>query len=178
VISFDNEKSLEDFICNSFHKTGKFICDQYDYDYLFRQVTLGSYGISDLIFVRIEYDEEDDIEEIFVNVVELKNEKIKTKDIAQVARYRFALDKCLNMCIKEQCFNVKSSLVVKDGVCENEDACYLINQIKNLKVYEFSLCDETGNLLFDHCENFYNVGAVHHEIGMKVINLIKDKMNE
>ncbi len=55
MIKFDSEKSLEEFIFDSFNEDGVCLIDGEEYDDCIRQLNTFDYGVPDLVFTR-SYD--------------------------------------------------------------------------------------------------------------------------
>ena len=168
MILFDSEKSLENFIVECFEIDKKCIIDELDYDGCLRQFSFGDYGIPDIIF----YQKEDCNGEecITIHIVELKNEQIKTKDIAQISRYKTYAQRMYEE--SDMCINIKCSLIVPEGVSSNSDACYLINACEDsIDVYEFSLNPREG-IKFEMVYGYHKSNASKENFD-KLISTIK-----
>lgn len=87
----NNERDLEDYICNNIEDFIKFLKSIYGEDekieFVGRQIVIGDSRI-DLLFQIIDLSEDQyiDIAKTFI-VVELKFRNAETKDVAQLARY-------------------------------------------------------------------------------------------
>ena len=168
MISFDSEKSLEKFIVECFAVDKKCIINDEAYDACLSQFSLGDYGIPDLIFHSKLCNNGEDF--ITIHIVELKNEQIKAKDIAQISRYKTYIqrmyeDSDLNI-------DLKCSLIVPKGVSSNSDACYLVNACEDsIDVYEFSL-DPRNGIEFQMVYGFHKSDASPEQFE-KLIKTIK-----
>tara|TARA_B100000678_G_C18228596_1_gene509843 strand:+ start:5133 stop:5762 length:630 start_codon:yes stop_codon:yes gene_type:complete len=153
MISFDSEKSLEDFIFSYHQKTGLFVFDKEKYDICLRQVNLGGYGIADLVFVDLEWSNGPDSPIFHFNIVELKNDKARLKDFSQVCRYRTGIQNMMSTSYGPMEFFIYSTLLVKKGLIEDVDASFLSANIENFFAYEFDIDNENLSVsfsLFDH----------------------------
>lgn len=167
MILFDSEKSLEDFIVKCFGEEKKCIIDDSTYDNCLSQFSFGDYGIPDLIFYSKVISENDSF--MTIHIVELKNEQIKLKDIAQISRYKTYIEKMQER--TDISIDLKCSLVVPEGISSNSDACYITNACEDsIDVYEFSLNPKTG-INFNLVYGFYNSGASSDQFD-KLISLI------
>lgn len=173
MISFDNEKSMEDFIFGYYEDTGLFIADGEEYDICLKQYRLDEYGVSDLIFIKYSMCEEGELKEVIFNVVELKNEKIKIQDIGQVSRYRSAIETSFEKLGGYRPISVYQSLIVKPGVSEHSDVCYISNCIPELKIYEFTL-DYRSGLKFELCGDFERTNANHELLADSLVGKIME----
>lgn len=168
MIRFESEKSLENFIVDQFKVDKKCIINDESYDSCISQFSFGDYGIPDLIFHSKEDVNGDDF--ITIHIVELKNEQIKPKDIAQISRYKTYIEKMM----EDSDLNVelKCSLVVPEGVSSNSDACYLINACEDsIDVYEFRL-NPTKGIEFTMMYGFHKTKSSSEQFE-KLINTIK-----
>jgi len=152
MIKFNSEHDFEMFIYSNWESDSIDIITGDHYDQCERQFNIGSYGIPDLVFFGSDVEEDENgFNEIkTVHVVELKNESIKIKDIAQIARYRTYFKRAfrgLNV-------NVKFSLVVPEGVKSNDDACWISNALSDISIYEFYL-DPNSGISFDDKSGWY-----------------------
>jgi predicted ATPase len=68
---------------------------------LYRQVSLGNYGRLDLVDVAIKD------KALYVNIIELKAEKIGSETIAQVLRYKYAIKNWLKVHYKDTFQSIK-----------------------------------------------------------------------
>ena len=152
MIRFDSEKSFEQFLFDQFNEKKEFIVRDEYYDECYRQFSVGSYGICDLVFVRKSYiNEKRDEFQIEIHVSELKNEPIKMADIAQLCRYKTFFDRATR---DMKNVSVTYSLVVPYGVKNNDDCCFLINGLdESIEVWDFYLRPESG-VEFDPCVSF------------------------
>lgn len=143
MIKFESESHFEQFIESEFNKTGVCIVDDCHYDKLIRQFDTKGYGIPDMVFFSDDLeviDENEEYRHMSVHVVELKNEKIKVKDVTQILRYKTYFDRAF----KGLDVSVSYSLVVKPGIVDNDDACWLINNINEVDFCEFTLNPSSG----------------------------------
>lgn len=140
MIKFESEKHLELFIYGHFDKSGECLIDDSHYDACISQFDTCGYGIPDLVFFN-DYGENRpfDVPRYQVHVVELKNEQIKVKDLSQISRYKT----CFDLMFDEDA-EVSCSLVVPQGVRMNDDACWLINSLNDISVFEFELSPHEG----------------------------------
>ncbi len=172
MIKFESEKHLEMFIADCFDSDNVCLIDNEEYDECVSQFDTKSYGMPDLVF-HSTYSELDDDENEFeirkVHVVELKNEQIKLSHIAQIARYKTYFERALNG------FNVemKFSLVVPDGVVNNDDCCWLINSLDEIDVYEFKLNPKAG-IEFNKSKGWYKNG-VKYNSAIEMLDLNEDE---
>lgn len=140
MIKFDSEKHLELFIYNHFNKTGECLVDDSEYEHCISQFDTCGYGITDLVFFNDYGDDRPiDIPKYQIHVVELKNEQIKVKDLAQISRYKTCFESLF-----DDDAEISYSLVVPEGVTMNDDACWLINSLEGISVFEFALNPHKG----------------------------------
>lgn len=176
MISFDSEKSLEDFIYNHWRETGRFIADGKEYQVCLRQVNLGGYGIADLIFVSLDLSDIENTLFVF-HVVELKNEKIKLKDFGQISRYLTGVNKATASSHNYKRFRSYGSLVVKDGIINDNDAAYIPNILGTVHVYEFKIDPVSCSIVFEEFTGAYrpkeDVDEVLENLTYDALNLIE-----
>lgn len=146
MIKFNSEHDLEMMLYNHHEETQMCLVSDQEYDHCFRQVDAGGYGICDLIYIT-KWHGQDCPDTISIHVVELKNEGIKLKDIAQICRYRTFFEKVIELKFSEldMVINIEYSLVVPSGILKNQDACYMVNTLIDvIDIVEFDLDPITG----------------------------------
>ena len=139
-VKFNSEKDLEDYICEYMEKHGQCPVTGENVELWWRQVNFGGYGIADII--KAYFDPNGDI---YLTVLELKNEKITSKCLAQTLRYR--------TCVKEfigERFNKHEekihvySEILGTRLSMQDDTCYLVNDLESLSVYSFEIDVDNG----------------------------------
>lgn len=90
-----SEKELEDVIFfQRFQNVKDNGLDIFEHDKVFRQLSLGSYGIPDLL--GFNFNEEDGIlKEVFITIYELKRDLVSFEALCQVQKYKYALTEIL-----------------------------------------------------------------------------------
>ncbi len=147
MISFDSEKSLEDFICSSLDDGYNHITECNIERYT-RQPNFSSYGKGDILVIS-----QPDYNCFSVELYELKNETLKAAHVMQIARYRkFFMESDPNFDEEDYVF----SIVCKKSDVYQGDLIFLVNQIDWLTVYEFSLDPESG-ISFDEIGSYTTV---------------------
>ena len=140
TVKFNSEKDLEDYICEHIDNHGVCPVTGENVELWWRQVNFGGYGIADII--KVQFDPEGDI---YVTVLELKNEKITSKCIAQTLRYRT----CLKEFVSEKFNNHDEKIhiyseILGTRLSMQDDTCYLVNNLENLSVYSFEIDVDNG----------------------------------
>lgn len=146
MISFDNEKCMEDF----FIENPGYIsaaADRYHgheednpWD-IRRQVKLGAYGICDIIAVRSRTTKHEDLrgDSVFceVHVIELKNTALKHDHISQIARYGQFFKE---MYSQSRCsVEFSASLIGLKTFPDSTDMVFLAQSIDWLNCYELTI---------------------------------------
>ena len=106
-----------------------------------RQVRIGEYGIVDIIAL-VECMESGSK---WIEVVELKNTKIKSEHLAQLARYKSFF--------RSADHEVKFTLIGLKTFPNGNDECFLMQASKWASVYEIEIDFENG-VSFEHVENW------------------------
>ncbi len=152
-VIFDSEKELEDFIFEYIREnqccpvTGDCV------DLLLRQTNLGSYGISDLI--KISFDAEN---EICVTVTELKKEEITIDSVVQVVRYSEGIKAFISKCFPSKMDRISVfAELIAPSIASNSDVGFLINSIDHLNVYTVHCDILTGFSSEDRSLGWYKV---------------------
>jgi len=83
MIRFNSERDLEDLIWNN-ETIESTVCD-IPYQHRFRQLSLGDYGIADLVYIDSSRCN------LWIEIVELKNTPAKIEDFMQLCRYMTGL---------------------------------------------------------------------------------------
>lgn len=158
MIKFESEHDLEMMLYNHHSETKMCLVSEQEYSDCYRQFNTNGYGICDLIYV--DKQESTDMPCIIsIHVVELKNQGIKLADFAQLARYKTFFDRAISE-MEEEClavFDIKYSLVVPEGIINNNDACYLTNCLDDVfNVVEFKFNPLKG-IVFNECSGFIKI---------------------
>ncbi len=141
MIHFDSEKDMEDM----FMKYDEHLCGLLGLGECvsFRQVTLGDYGISDILLIDKDFPVRNKKKTVFVNLVELKNDKLSHSHISQCARYG-EFFKELNERQEEYHFQFRASLICLKTFPINNDLVFLAQSIEWLDFYELSIVPDEG----------------------------------
>lgn len=156
MIKFESEKCLEEFIANCFSDDSICIINDESYQNLSQQFDTGCYGIPDLVFYSEDsefIDAETEVIHKRIHVVELKNEQIKMSHISQICRYKRYFERAFDIDDVEMQF----SLVVPEGVKNNDDVIWVIDQLNDISVYEFHLNPKEG-IKFVESSGWYRKG--------------------
>lgn len=175
MIKFESEKDFENFILECFEDDGLCIITDETYDDCISQFDTRSYGIPDLVFYSNDKEigqnnEEYDVKRI--QVVELKTEQIKLSHIAQIARYKTYFERAYDGFDLEMQF----SLVVPEGVINNDDCCWLINSLSDISVYEYKL-DPRRGIVFNESKGWRKKGA-DNQIALDIFGLEESKRKD
>lgn len=151
MISFDSEKHLEDFICGHLDGGVNIINDDKVATYR-RQFNTKAYGIIDIVTFT-PFKNQNNQNCFNVSVLELKNERVKAQDIAQIARYKTFFERMSERSEFEYYFDY--ILLCKGGAIPSTDCCYLINECDWLDYYEFNL-DFNNGIIFEHQSGYFS----------------------
>jgi hypothetical protein len=144
-ISWDSEKELEDYMYGYFNKYLTSPIDDLGIDAVFRQFNVDPYGVIDLITFSINYPE------VCINIYEIKKDKITTSSIAQVTRYKKAIEhlfayKAKLLGNKYKDFKEFDELpvfincfVVAPEICLSDDTVFLYNELDNITLITVNL---------------------------------------
>lgn len=130
LIKFDNEAELEKFIIeNKSHFTEALDLGEGEF---YTQIKLGGYGRLDIIHVNNSCPEV-----VYISIIELKNEKLKSQDMAQLCRYI----KCLEKAGESSgfIFEVSGILLGPKTFPDSTDNCFIFNRVEGVSCVEFSL---------------------------------------
>ena len=95
TLPFPSEKAIEDYVFDCIKIMNRCPIDNGQYEFVFRQVNLGPYGIADIIKVQIPLNKTYVPDGLYITVLELKNETLKPSDVAQLSRYMAGMTKIL-----------------------------------------------------------------------------------
>jgi hypothetical protein len=135
MISFDSEKDMEDAMFENIQEMEciPWVAYPMEFCHAERQVRLGAYGIADIV-VKSKHPHTG---KIFIDVIELKNTKLKLEHVAQVARYKSFFSEANNVAVNFHLVGLKT--LPSDG---NE--CFIFQEIEWLSVYEISFDFNSG----------------------------------
>lgn len=172
-IILDSERELEEYIVELIERTGMCPLDVETYQYVFSQVSLGAYGIADIIKVRFDKDY------ISVVIMELKKDVVDVNTVLQVLKYykgliRFIKARYKKLHIKNY-EKISVSLQLAAPSISNDPLFkVLCSEIKaDLRVYkvDFSLFDSVNGQSQDFNYAF-------DENDFKQLNVIATHLNE
>ena len=142
MATIESEKELEDFIINattfSVDETNP-LTDE-SIEYCFQQVEIGSYGIADIIFVDIYWDEEKP--EFLIRIVELKKDLINLAAIAQIGQYKAGLEHYFKKGFRQIKMRIEG-ILVGSGYSDDK-SCFLVDSINWLSCYHYNLSLSDG----------------------------------
>ena len=143
MIHFDSEADMELEICNHVRDFEVFPWVQSPHRVvkIDRQVRVGEYGIVDIVAL---------VEDMksggkWIEVVELKNAKLKSEHLAQLARYKSFF--------MQADHDVRFTLIGLKTFPNSNDDCFLIQESKWASVYEITISFE-GGVSFDLVGNW------------------------
>ena len=93
-----------------------------------RQVDLGGYGIADIIISYLDLDD-DDNEVVKIEIIELKNTKLKAEHVSQLARYRAYFELA-------GVEHISCTLIGLSTLPDGSDLCYLLQGSEWMSAYE------------------------------------------
>ena len=146
MISFDSEKDLESFICDSLEESHNPISDE-TICFFTRQMEIKGYGIADIITItRDVHPETQNTIGMEINIIELKNANFKKEDVGQIARYKRGIERAISTdeSLDDMCVSVRCTLVFKKTFPDQSNGCYLIHASEWLEAYEFSMSPRDG----------------------------------
>lgn len=157
MAELDNEKELENYLFSLVVEDD----EEHPLDVrgkVFQQVELKGYGVMDLVY--LSYCGESRIATIKITVVELKKGKIDLVAIAQISRYKQAINRFIesNQIETNKIIPIHvevEGVLIGSGIASG-DACFLADSIDWLRVYSYDLTLKNG--LTFKCEyGWYNV---------------------
>lgn len=140
MITFDSEKDMEDMFVNDFEHFSEYFYAES----AFRQVRLGAYGTCDVLYVSMDVEPtpEKEIKAISINLIELKNTKLKETHISQCARYKRFFDGLISKSNID--ISVEYFLIGLKTLPDSSDFCFLAQSIDWLQVYEIEINPSVG----------------------------------
>lgn len=142
MISFDSEKHLEDAIFDAM-KSGVCPITDRDSDGVFRQLSIGGGGVIDIMALR-DVSYVGDIHHATVTIYELKNRRFSKSDLAQIARYKHAVEDWSERSEKYELY-VECVLVIPKSFDESSsDGVFLVQACEWLECYEFVIDLKSG----------------------------------
>ena len=143
MIHFDSEAEMELEICNHVKDFEVFPWNASPHRVvkIDRQVRIGEYGIADIVAI-VECMETG---LMWIEVVELKNAKLKSEHLAQLARYKSFF--------RSTDHDVRFTLIGLITFPNSNDDCFLMQESEWASVYEITINLEEG-VLFDLVGNW------------------------
>jgi hypothetical protein len=173
MISFDSEKALEDALYEKLKGGYNPISDTH-HDHVIRQFNIAGHGIVDLITVQVMNDPiVNGPTHLSIDLIELKNTKIKSEHIGQIARYRSAFRRAIDDGYFEF-FEVEVSciLVGLKTFPDETDLVYQIQESEWLSVNEMSISFDEG-IKFHEVSNWRSAREDHGKL-VESIELLID----
>ena len=108
---------------------------------LFRQLRIGKYGVADLVHAYFEYDQIDANNyirpKLYVNVIELKKDKIGISAFLQAVSYLRGIQRYLNR--KHHMFDIELEItLIGKSIDESGSFSYLPALLNNVSFYTYS----------------------------------------
>ena len=169
TIPFPSESAIEDFIYKKIVTERFCPVSSMDIDYILRQPRLGAYGIADLIKIVLTRNPYETTLDIVV--MELKNEPLKPRDLAQLTRYMSGVKHM----VSSYCSRMNIGLAISGelvGTGFEEDFVYILEHLTDdIDCYTLNITIEEGldvNLLesgwYKTASNRRDVSKVVREI--------------
>lgn len=119
------------------------------YKHNLRQVSLGNYGIADLISFSFYFDNNNELDAIRFKIIELKRNEINTETFLQALRYfkgfSFFLESIYHHC------NIYGSIsLIGSSVSKKKSFIYMPDFFENLEFLTYSLSLNKGLQFYDH----------------------------
>ena len=140
-IDFPSERFIEDYVMECLVNDGECPLTGDRSDMAYSQVRLGVYGVADI--VKIETDNE----VMKVTILELKNQPLKLKDLAQLGRYMKGVEQVVERytrriknCIEIEVFGE----LVGPTTADSHELDYISGVLKNISIYSIELTMENG----------------------------------
>jgi hypothetical protein len=118
----------------------------------YRQLNLGSYGISDIVGVHLG-SRQRGWRSAYVHVIELKKEKVDFETLNQAVGYARAIQKYLKSKVRDISVDARISLIGKT-IDLSSSFCYLPDIFENIDLYTYELDFYTG-IKFKQHEGYY-----------------------
>jgi len=141
MIMFDSEKSLEDMVFENTDYFGE-ILEVYAPEHpenvagVLRQPKLGAYGTADIVYF-CWGPSIDKKKKLYIDLLELKNQKLSHQHVSQCARYRSFFRSLNNLATVECLF--RAHLIGLKTFPTDNDLVYLCQSINWLSVYEIDI---------------------------------------
>ena len=141
-IPFPSEKFIEDYIYNKAVMERECPLLNEDVQHAYSQLSIKNYGIADIVYVNtIPYPDSFYFE---IKVIELKNEPISARHIAQLCRYLKGLDNLLKKYSKKLHFSYEIYGVVAGTGLENDVAFLSAYLDSNISLFKIDASLEEG----------------------------------
>ena len=142
TIPFPSESAIEDFIYKKILTEQCCPISEDAVAYILKQPRLGAYGIADLIKIDFEHNPFEKSLELVV--VELKNEPLKPRDLAQLTRYMSGV----NHMMASYCSRLNIDLTIRGelvGIGYDGDFVYMLEHISDyIDCYTLNITIENG----------------------------------
>lgn len=139
------EHELRDYFLENPEALAKLLGEYWQPPYLFeREVTVGSYGRIDLLWLDIEPAEysHNNKPTLYIKIFELKEGSIDHNAVGQICRYKRAIERARESVELSYNLNISGYLIGKNY--SNGDVCYVADNIEWLSVYFYDLNFSNG----------------------------------
>lgn len=138
-IPFPSEKFIEDYVFESINENAQCPVSGQDVDYVLRQHEITGYGVSDLIKICVRDSN------IYITVLELKNEPLKEAHLSQLARYMRGIQRQLHRYQKiGYQIHIDGELAGPVRSDKDSDFVFLIGRLTDISVYKIKLSMAQG----------------------------------
>lgn len=178
-INFPSEKFIEDYVFDCIERGACSITDE-QYDIVMRQVSLGVYGIADIVAANVDFSHKSN--QIFIEIVvyELKNEPLKSRDYGQLSRYmsciKYWLDRYSDKLKYETYLSVRGVLA---GLKSREDDFVLLNKYicQSIDTFYLSLDMRDGFNSSEVGREWYRAGRSLNDV-KSIFSVIKEAIRD
>ena len=183
----ESEKELEDYLYDNYKK-GEIECvlNLFGGGQLFRQVSLGNYGVMDLVLVDFDLDfSETAFPKTYITIIELKKGFIDYNALTQISRYRIGI-----ISLIAEKWKVNSSnkfkfeirgVIIGGQINSTSDLVYLFDNIEWLDTYTYKLnldngltLNSTGSGWYEDGERFSSAETHTPELFSKFLQLYRE----
>lgn len=150
------EKEIEDLIWEGIRRDPDLMNEKglpvhKDFTYA-RQVSLGSYGIADIVGYLI-CPKSYGTRNVYVRVIEIKKDEVNQETLTQAARYATAIKRLLQESLNECVIHIGISLIGR-WIEDKTEFCFYSNVFDNLSFYTYQL-DFKHGITFQRMRDYY-----------------------
>jgi hypothetical protein len=151
------EKNLEDILCETDPRELKDRgLDCFDFDYAYRQVYLGKYGIADIVTIKFYGSV------VRITIYELKKELVTSESLLQVLRYKKGIDRFMNQYNLSNHHLLIKCVLIGSEIENDSETHGIIDIINDISFYKYNY--EANGINFSKIKSKHSFDPVNYEL--------------